>query len=97
MKKTDLINSVVEICAENGVTITKGNTSKVIDAIVSTIVDTVASGEEVAISGLGKFVVAERGPREGRNPATGEAIHIEASKLPKFKASQNFKAAVKGV
>lgn len=97
MKKTDLINSVVEICAENGVTITKGNTSKVIDAIVSTIVDTVASGEEVAISGLGKFVVAEREARMGRNPQTGETIEIAASKLPKFKASSTFKAVVKGV
>lgn len=97
MKKTDLINSVVEICAENGVTITKGNTSKVIDAIVSTIVDTVASGEEVKISGFGSFEPVERAARIGVNPQNPSVkVEIPATVVPKFRASSAFKAAVKG-
>ena len=73
---------------------TKKDTGMYLDAIVEAIVETVAEGNELNISGLGKFSVTERAQREGRNPATGESITIAASKSPKFKASKTFKDAV---
>ena len=96
MNKTELISKVVEVLENNEVKVTKKAMSEYVDTIFNVIADSVAAGDTVSVSGFGKFEVAERGPREGRNPATGEAIHIEASKSPKFRASQNFKTLVKG-
>jgi len=55
---------------------------------------TVSSGEPVAISGFAKFVKVERGPRMGRNPATGEPIQIKASKKVRITPLKAFKDAV---
>lgn len=74
--------------------VTKKDTGACLDAIVDAIIEAVASGEEVNIAGFGKFTVAERAERNGRNPLTGEALVIAASKSPKFKASTAFKTAV---
>lgn len=73
---------------------TKKDTGAALDAIVEAIIEAVASGEEVSITGFGKFSVSERAAREGRNPATSEKIIIPASKSPKFKAATAFKTAV---
>mgnify|MGYP003424761133 CR=1 FL=1 len=75
---------------------TKKDAGAALDAIVEAIIETVAEGQEVSISGFGKFGVSERAEREGRNPATGESIVIPASKSPKFKAATAFKTAVNG-
>ena len=75
---------------------TKKDAGAALDAIVEAIIEAVAEGQEVSISGFGKFGVSERAAREGRNPATGETITIEASKSPKFKAASAFKTAVNG-
>ena len=90
MNKKELIVTVSKAtgCTQKDVT-------AVIDATIDTIVATVAAGEDVKLSGLGTFSVAERGERVGRNPQTGETMTIEASKSPKFKAASAFKAAVK--
>ena len=66
----------------------------VVNEVFDTIKNTLASGEKVAIAGFGSFEVSERSERQGRNPKTGEAITIPASKSPKFKASKNFKDVV---
>lgn len=73
---------------------TKKAAGEAIDAFVEAVIETVATGEEVSIAGFGKFGVTERAEREGRNPQTGEAIVIGASKSPKFKAGKAFKDAV---
>lgn len=90
MNKVELISKIAE---QTG--LTKKATTELVDVVFGTIADTVASGEDVKVSGFGTFTVAERAARDGRNPATGEALHIEASKSPKFKAASAFKAAVK--
>ena len=53
-------------------------------------------GGEVQITGFGSFGVSERAARIGRNPQTGEALQIAASKAPKFKAGKALKEAVNG-
>ena len=53
------------------------------------------SGEEVTFTGFGKFHVAQRGAREGRNPRTGETMQIAASKVPRFTAGSGLKKAIK--
>ena len=89
MNKNELISKVA---GQTGYT--KKDTGVVVDAVVAAIVDTVASGEKVSIVGFGTFEATSREARTGRNPKTGEAIEIAASKSPKFKAGSAFKTAV---
>ncbi len=74
---------------------TKVQAHKAVEALFDTITKTLGHGEDVAISGFGTFRVAKRAAREGRNPKTGEKIHIAASTKPKFRAGKLLKEAVK--
>ena len=65
------------------------------DAIIDSITEGLAKGESVQLIGFGKFEIRSRKAREGRNPATGEALKIEASKVPAFKAGKKLKDKVK--
>ncbi len=64
----------------------------VLDGITSTLV----GGGDVNFTGFGKFSVAERGPRQGVNPRTGERITIAGGRVPKFSAGAGLKSKVKG-
>ncbi len=90
MNKKELIKAVA---TKTG--FSQKDITEVVDVILGTITDTLVDGNEVNIAGFGKFLVQERAAREGVNPRTGEALHIEASKTPKFKAGKALKDAVK--
>ena len=62
-----------------------------VEATVEVVSDELAGGGEVSLAGFGKFSVSHRAAREGRNPATGEKIHIGASKAAKFSAASQLK------
>jgi DNA-binding protein HU-beta len=74
--------------------ITKTSAREIIDGIVSAIVDAAKNGEEIAVPGFGKFKVASRAAREGRNPATGATIKIAASKKLTFAPAKALKDAL---
>ena len=65
-----------------------------LDAFLESIKEELGKGGKVTLVSFGNFEVAERAERQGRNPKTGEAITIAASKSPKFKAGKAFKDAV---
>lgn len=65
-----------------------------VDATFDEITSVIKSGDKMNIAGFGIFRVADRKAREGRNPKTGETVHIKASKAPKFRASKVLKEAV---
>jgi DNA-binding protein HU-beta len=67
-----------------------------VDAVLETITGVLRSGGEVNFTGFGKFHVAERGPRQGVNPRTGERITIPGGKVPRFSAGSALKSEVKG-
>lgn len=90
MNKKELIKAVA---TKTG--FSQKDITEVVDVILGTITDTLSDGNEVNITGFGKFLVQERAAREGVNPRTGETLHIEASKAPKFKAGKALKDAVK--
>lgn len=90
MNRTEMIKSV----ASKIEGATQKDIAVVVDTLIETIVEAVASGEKVAIAGFGSFDVSKRAERQGRNPKTGEAMTIAASKAPKFKAAKAFKDAV---
>ncbi len=70
--------------------------SDAVDAVLDAITDTLSAGGEVSFTGFGKFHVAERGPRQGVNPRTGERITIPGGKVPRFSAGSALKTKVKG-
>ncbi len=89
MNKTELIAAV----AEAG--LTKAQADTAVNAVIAKISDTLAAGEDVTLIGFGTFSVKERAERQGRNPATGEAMTIPAGKAVSFKAGKALKDKVK--
>jgi nucleoid DNA-binding protein len=67
-----------------------------VDAVLDGVSSVLAAGGEVNFTGFGKFSVAERGPRQGVNPRTGERITIAGGRVPKFSAGAQLKSTVKG-
>ena len=65
-----------------------------ITAVLEQIMVATAAGEKVVLAGFGTFEARDRAAREGRNPATGEALHIDASRGVGFKPAAGFKAQV---
>lgn len=65
-----------------------------VEAVIDTIVRSVAKGERVAISGFGTFERVARAARTGRNPRTGTPVRIKKTTVPKFKPGTAFKAFV---
>ncbi|KJS38119.1 MAG: transcriptional regulator HU subunit alpha [Rhodospirillaceae bacterium BRH_c57] len=89
MNKSNLIDAV---CDRTG--LTKVDAGKAVDAAFETISASLKNGDEVRLVGFGTFSVKERAAREGKNPRTGEAISIAASKMPSFKAGKGLKDEV---
>jgi integration host factor subunit beta len=56
-----------------------------VDTIFNSMVESLAQGERIEIRGFGSFAVKHRDTREGRNPKTGETVHIPAKRMPNFK------------
>lgn len=89
MNKGELIESV---SASAGMS--RADATKAVDAVLDSVTRTLAGGGSVSLVGFGTFSVKSRAARMGRNPRTGEAIHINASKVPGFKAGKALKDAV---
>jgi DNA-binding protein HU-beta len=68
-----------------------GQVRQAVDAALEAVSAELASGGEVSLAGFGKFSVSQRSAREGRNPSTGETIHIAASKAAKFSPASALK------
>lgn len=91
MNKSELIEQVADRAD-----IKRSEAEAAVNALTEVVKETLQRGGDVAITGFGKFSVAERGARQGVNPQTGEKIQIAASKAPKFSAGADFKKALKG-
>ncbi len=90
MNKTELIAAVA---AKTG--LKKKDAEAAVAAVFGTVADELAAGNKVQVIGFGTFEVKERAERDGRNPFTGEAIKIAASKRPVFVAGAALKNQVK--
>ena len=84
---------VDKVAADSG--LSKKDAGAAVDSVLSAIESELKSGGEVSFTGFGKFHVAQRGAREGRNPRTGETMTIAASRVPRFTAGSGLKKAVK--
>ena len=89
--KADLIETIAET---NG--FTKDRSSEVTETFLEIIKRTLESGEDVLVSGFGKFCVNEKGERRGRNPETGEDLMLPPRKVVTFKCSRKLRDKVNG-
>jgi nucleoid DNA-binding protein len=89
MNKKELIERIAEEADAP-----KSEAQKHFEAFEQVVAEALKGGEEVQITGFGKFSVRERKAREGRNPQTGEKMEIAASKVPAFSAGNALKEAI---
>lgn len=86
MNMSELIKSVAK-----ETDVTEAKAKEVVLAAFDAIADAAANGQDTAIPGFGKFAVKNRPERQGRNPATGEAMTIKASRSVGFKQAKGLK------
>ena len=89
MKKLELISAIAEYAE-----MTKTDAAKALEAFVAVVTQALKDEDNVTIVGFGTYEVRKRKARTGRNPKTGEALKIKASKVPAFKAGKALKDAV---
>ncbi len=90
MNKSELIQAVADKAD-----LSKADTARALDALILVIGKALKKKDKVALVGFGTFQVRERAARVGRNPKTGAALKIKASKTPSFKAGKALKDAIK--
>ena len=89
MNKAELVAAIAEKTE-----LSKKDAEKALKAFTDVVAEELKKGEKIQLVGFGTFEVAERPAREGRNPLTGKAMKIPASKSPKFKAGKALKDTV---
>jgi DNA-binding protein HU-beta len=90
MNKTELIEKIAD--ETNG---SKGEAQKFFEAFTNVVESELKKGNQVQITGFGKFYVQQRDARQGINPQTKQRINIPASKVPKFTAGNALKGSIK--
>ena len=91
LTKEDLKNLV-----SNHLDIPKAKSSSVIESFSETIKETLESGEDVMISGFGKFSIQKKDERRGRNPNTGENLILEPRRVVTFSCSSKLRERMNG-
>ena len=86
MNKTELVAAIAEKTE-----LSKKDAEAALKAFTDVVTEELKKGEKIQMVGFGTFEVSERAAREGRNPQTGKAMKIKASKAPKFKAGKALK------
>ena len=89
MNKTELVAAIADKTE-----LSKKDSEKALKAFIDVVGEELKKGEKIQLVGFGTFEVTERAARTGKNPRTGEAIQIAASKVPAFKAGRALKDAV---
>ena len=90
MNKQDIAEKVHSVLGT-----TKADAERAVEAMMESIVDGLKKGEDVSIAGLGIFKTKQRAARTARNPRTGAAVQVPATRVPKFQAAKALKEAVK--
>ena len=91
MTKADIVERVQERMGG-----TRSECAVLVESVLGIMKDTLEAGEDVKISGFGKFVVREKRDRRGRNPQTGEGMTITARRVLTFKPSPRLRSAANG-
>jgi len=90
MTKQDLVEAIAK---KTG--LSKASAGEALNVTLDEISKSLSKGQEVVLTGFGKFMVSKRKARTGRNPQTGATIKIPATTVPRFKAGKALKDMVK--
>ena len=71
--------------------ISQRNSSDIVDSVFSVLKDTLVNGESVKLVQFGTLTVRDKSPRKGRNPRTGEAVHVEEKRVPFFRTGKELR------
>ncbi len=91
LTKAQMVGSV-----QKQIGLTKNKSLEAVETLLELMKSSLASGEDVLISGFGKFCVKQKEERKGRNPATGEDLILESRKVVTFKCSGKLRERVNG-
>jgi len=91
LTKSDIMNSV-----KSQLDLSHKQSSDLVESLLETIKKTLESGDDVMISGFGKFRIKEKATRKGRNPATGHSLMLDARKVVTFKCSGKLRDRING-
>jgi len=91
LTKAQIVESV-----QNQIGLPKNRSPEIVETLLEIIKNTLASGEDVLVSGFGKFCVKEKAERKGRNPATGEYMMLPSRKIVTFKCSGKLRERIDG-
>jgi integration host factor subunit alpha len=91
LTKAQIVESV-----QNQTGFPRNSSSEIVETLLEIIKRTLASGEDVLVSGFGKFSVKEKKARKGRNPATGEDMMLSPRKVVTFKCSGKLRNRING-
>ncbi len=89
MTNAELVDNVAD-----KVNLTKKQTEIIVNILFNSITEALSEGDKVELRGFGSFRIRDRNPREGRNPKTGDTVHIPAKKVPFFKAGKELREMV---
>jgi len=92
MTKSELIDAIVELEGQ----ITRREAEVVVNNVLTAIGDALGRGERVELRGFGSFYTKERDARVGRNPKTGESVHVPSKVVPQFKPGKQLRDRVDG-
>jgi integration host factor subunit alpha len=91
LTKSHIVENLNNLCGHS-----KLKSIKLADAVLDIVKVTLESGEDVLISGFGKFSVADKRERRGRNPSTGNELMLDARRVISFKCSSALKDKING-
>ncbi|GAB4111529.1 MAG: integration host factor subunit beta [Acidobacteriota bacterium] len=89
MTKAELVDGVSRSSG-----LSKKDAEVIVQTVLDSIIDSLQRGEKVELRGFGSFRLRERSPRQGRNPKTGERVHVPAKKVPYFKPGKELKELI---
>ena len=90
MKKAEIVADIVKATGQEKVVV-----EAIVEAIMATIKESMANGENIYLRGFGTFLVKKRAAKIGRNISTGTSVKIPAHFIPAFKPAREFTAVVK--
>ena len=91
LTKVSLVETIRDVCE-----FTKKDSHKIVGKLLGIIKDTLVNGEDVLVSGFGKFCVKDKSRRRGRNPATGEDLMLGSRRVVRFKCSEVLRNKING-
>ncbi len=91
LTKAQIVNSIAD-----QIGFPKNHSSEIVETLLEIVKKALESGDDVLVSGFGKFCVNEKRERKGRNPATGEAMMMAAKKVVTFRCSRQLRDKING-